>query len=68
MASNEQLKAWRDELERILYTGIREAEYTDMRTAFRSQRDLEVALAKINERLGSSERVSKIMISSQKGL
>ncbi|NBC32842.1 MAG: hypothetical protein GVY13_09235 [Alphaproteobacteria bacterium] len=68
MASTEDLIAWRDALEKALYAGVREVEYNGTRTTYRSQREMESALAKLNQRLGSATRVSKVLISSSKGL
>ena len=68
MASTEDLTAWRDALEKALYAGVREVEYNGTRTVYRSQREMETALSKLNERIGSSARVSRILVSSTKGL
>lgn len=68
MATTEDLTAWRDALERAIFQGVREVEYNGTKTVYRSQREMEAALARLNQRLGSSVRVSKIQISSTKGL
>ena len=68
MVSTEDLMAWRDALEEALYAGVREVEYNGTRTVYRSQREMDAALARLNQRIGSATRVSKIQITSTKGL
>lgn len=68
MATQEELIARRDALEAAIDAGVRVVEYNGTRTEYRSQRDMLAALARLNERVGSSSRVSKIVISSTKGL
>ncbi|WP_299438920.1 hypothetical protein [uncultured Rhodospira sp.] len=69
MATQEELIARRDALQVAIDSGIREVTNPDGKSiVYRSQRDMLDALARLNERIGSSSRVSKIVISSTKGL
>lgn len=68
MATVEELKARRDALEKAMDSGVREVEYNGTRHVYRSMGEMKEALARLNARIGSSAPVSKIVISSSKGL
>ncbi|GEO80964.1 phage head-tail joining protein [Pararhodospirillum oryzae] len=68
--TTEDLVARRDALQEAIDTGVRECQYADgTRMVYRSTAEMRDALARLNERIGSSvPRVSRIVFSATKGL
>lgn len=68
MATTEDLIARREALERALASGVRQVSYGDRTIAYRSMAEIERALDRLNAEIGDRPRVSRIVVSSTKGL
>jgi hypothetical protein len=68
MPTTADLIARRDRLEAAMDRGALEVEFGGERVRYRSFTEMERALDRLNRRIGDQPRVSKIQISSTKGL
>lgn len=68
MGATADLIAQRDRLEAAMFRGVLEVEFGGERVRYRSMAEMERALRRLNDRIGDRTRITRIQVSSTKGL